>query len=133
MAFVAERCTAPLRGLWCLCAVCVDGFPASQVTIMNIRKAVSVFIVEDHEITRKGMELLLKEHADEIELVGSSGDGAEALEKITELKPDVVLMDIRVPAVDGLSATYQIKERLPDTKVVILTSFAEGSDIFRAF
>ncbi len=80
----------------------------------------TVLLVEDHTIVRKGLRSLLESEAD-IRVVGEAENGREAIEKVDELRPDVVVMDIGMPGLNGLEATRQIKKRFSDVQVLILT------------
>lgn len=95
-------------------------------------QAVRVFIAEDHELTRMGLRFAIQDHP-KLELLGESGDGADALAQIQNLKPDLVLMDIEMPSLDGTAVTRKLKETLPDIKVVMLTSRAGEEQVFTAF
>ena len=90
-----------------------------------------VLLVDDHEVVRLGLMTLLNDRAD-MEVVGEAGTAAEAVRAAERLRPDVVLMDIRMPGEGGLEATRQITARFPDTKVVMLTSFADDELVVRA-
>lgn len=92
---------------------------------------ISVLLVDDHALVRHGLEQLLQE-ADGIEVVGTAGDGAEAIDLVGEVSPDVVLMDLQMPGTDGVTATREITARYPDTKVVVLTSFSDSGRIIAA-
>ena len=81
---------------------------------------IRVFLADDHAILREGIRLLLRKVPD-IEVVGEAGDGEEAVAKVEQLAPDVVLMDITMPGLNGLEATEQIKGKKPQVKVLILT------------
>ncbi len=81
---------------------------------------IRVFLVDDHLILREGIRSLLGKVPD-IEMVGEAGDGAEAVAKVEQLVPDVVLMDITMPGMSGLEATKQIKQKYPQVKILILT------------
>lgn len=81
---------------------------------------IRVFLADDHLLLREGVRSLLHKVAD-IEVVGESGDGKEAVEKVEKLIPDVVLMDITMPGMGGLEATWRIKQQNPQVKVLILT------------
>jgi two-component system response regulator NreC len=81
---------------------------------------IRVFVADDHLILREGIASLLEKVPD-IEIVGEADDGAEAVEKVERLMPDVVLMDITMPGLNGLEATRQIKQKHPGIKVLILT------------
>jgi len=76
--------------------------------------------VDDHAILREGLRAMLG-YYDDIEVVGEAQDGAQALSQVDELRPDIVLMDIAMPGMNGLEATRAIRERFPDTRVLILT------------
>jgi len=94
---------------------------------------IGVLLADDQALVRAGFRALL-DAQDDIEVVGEAGDGDEALRGAIELAPDVVLMDIRMPKIDGLAATRQIVSdvRLGDTKVVILTTFGLDEYVFEA-
>jgi two-component system response regulator NreC len=81
---------------------------------------ISVLIVDDHTIVRSGVRMLLEAESD-IKVVGEALNGREALELVETLHPDVVLMDITMPEMDGLEATMQLKTRFPDINVLVLT------------
>ncbi len=81
---------------------------------------IRVLVADDHIILREGIRSLLEKVTD-IEMVGEADDGAEAVDKVEQLMPDVVLMDITMPGMNGLEATRLIKQRCPQTKVLILT------------
>jgi NarL family two-component system response regulator LiaR len=87
---------------------------------------IRVVVVDDHAVVRSGIEYSLLS-LDDIDLVGSAGSGAEALSLCEQVRPDVVLMDMMMPGMDGVAATRAIRERYPHTKVIALTSFQEGS------
>ena len=90
---------------------------------------IGVLIVDDHAVVRQGLRTLL-ELQEEIEVLGEAANGVEAVEKASELLPDVVLMDLQMPAMDGIEATRRIRLFSPTTKVIILTSFAEDDNVF---
>ena len=90
-----------------------------------------IVLVDDHEVVRLGLMTLINDHPD-MEVVGEAGTGAEAVRAVERLRPDVVLMDIRMPGEGGIEATRQITERFPETKVVMLTSFADDELVVRA-
>jgi NarL family two-component system response regulator YdfI len=91
---------------------------------------IRVLLVDDHEVVRQGLRLLL-ETSEGIEVVGEAADGAEALSAVADLAPDVVLMDIRMPRVDGIEATERLRADHPGTAVVILTTFNEDELLLR--
>jgi DNA-binding NarL/FixJ family response regulator len=94
-------------------------------------EAIRVLLVDDHALFRDGLASLLAEQAD-FEVVGEAENGEEAVEKARDLEPDLVLMDIYMPGVDGLTATRRIKEELASVKIVILTISEEDQKLFEA-
>jgi len=89
---------------------------------------IGVLIVDDHPVVRQGIISFL-EVQDELEVKGEAADGEEAIRVAEELKPDVVLMDIVMPRMDGIEAIRQIKSSRPDTRIIVLTSFAENNKV----
>jgi DNA-binding NarL/FixJ family response regulator len=90
-----------------------------------------VIICDDQEIVRDGLELLLKlEH--DIEIVGIASDGAEAVELVAQKQPDLVMMDLKMPVMNGVDATRQIKARFPTVKVLVLTTFGTEDWVLEA-
>ena len=85
---------------------------------------IRTLIVDDQNIIREGIKVLLENSA-EIELVGFAIDGETALKKIEESKPDVVLLDINLPGIDGLTVANQINEAFPNIKVIMLSSYED--------
>jgi len=83
---------------------------------------IRVLLVDDQELIRVGFRLVLEAEPD-MTVVGEAGDGDEAVRRTKELRPDVVLMDIRMPGVDGIAATETIVSAMPDTRVLVLTTF----------
>ncbi len=92
---------------------------------------IKVAIVDDHAVVRSGLEQLLSSEAD-LEVVGAAADGAEAQSLVERVQPDVVLMDLSMPEVDGVEATRRIVDAWPDVHVVVLTSFAERRQVVDA-
>jgi len=89
-----------------------------------------VLLVDDHRLLIEGLSNLLAAHG--LEVAGVASDGLEAVLLAQTLRPDLVLMDIRMPRCDGLSATRQIKARMPELKIVMLTTSAEDQDLFKS-
>jgi len=83
-----------------------------------------VLLVDDHALVRAGLAALLGS-AERIEVVGAAADGREGVDLAVQLQPDVVLMDLSMPVMDGLAATRLIRQALPSSQVVVLTSFAD--------
>ena len=92
---------------------------------------IRVVVADDHTIVRKGLCALLATEPD-IEVVGEAADGRQAVEQVELVRPDVVLMDLVMPEVDGLEAIRVITERLPEVRILVLTSFAELGNIVPA-
>ena len=92
---------------------------------------IRVLIADDHAIVRKGLTVLLATEKD-IKVVGEAQDGLEAVEKAGSLKPDVVLMDLVMPRMDGIEATAKITGANPKTRILVLTSFAADDKVFPA-
>ena len=90
---------------------------------------IRVLIADDHQVVREGLSALLKMR-DDIEVVGQAKDGVEAVEKARELLPDVVLMDISMPRMNGVEATREIRRENPHIRVVVLTMYDEEDYIF---
>ncbi|MCK5254596.1 MAG: response regulator transcription factor [Deltaproteobacteria bacterium] len=93
-------------------------------------KNIKVVIADDHTILRQGIKALL-DNQEGIEVVGEAKDGREAIKTIEELLPDVILMDIAMPGLNGLEATRRIKKKFPKVKVVVLTMHANEEYIFQ--
>lgn len=91
-------------------------------------KKIRLLIADDHEIVRMGLSALLDSEPD-IEVVGEAVDGDEAVRKALQLKPDVVVMDLMMPGTDGAAATALIRARLPDVRVLILTTSGSADHI----
>ena len=91
---------------------------------MSETSPIRVMLVDDHDMVRKGLATILMVNRD-LELVGEAGDGEEAVRICEQVRPDVVLMDLKMPRMDGAAATQVIKERWPEVQVIALTSFQE--------
>jgi NarL family two-component system response regulator LiaR len=89
---------------------------------------IRVMIVDDHNVVRSGLKAFLMVN-DELELIGEAANGKEAVEKALVLVPDVILMDMMMPEMDGAQATRLIKEKLPAVQIIILTSFKEEKQV----
>ncbi len=92
---------------------------------------IRVAIVEDHAVVRAGIEQVIA-LADDIEVVGTASDGLEAEPLVARLEPDVVLMDLSMPTLDGVEATKRVLASYPETKVLVLTSFSDRERILQA-
>jgi DNA-binding NarL/FixJ family response regulator len=92
---------------------------------------IKVLIADDHHVVRRGLVFFLKTQK-EIEIVGEAANGEEALTLVEKLQPDVVLMDLVMPVMDGIEATKKIKELFPLTKILILTSFSDQDHVIPA-
>ncbi len=92
---------------------------------------IKVLVVDDHWLVRHGLSLLF-DAATDVSLVGEAANGLEALEKVRDLEPDVVLMDLSMPVMDGVEATKRIVTKYPDVKVVVLSSFSERRTVLEA-
>ncbi|HEU0004271.1 MAG TPA: response regulator transcription factor [Ktedonobacteraceae bacterium] len=92
---------------------------------------IRILLVDDHMVVRKGLRTFLK-YDSELEVVGEAADGAEAVSLARELTPDVVLMDLLMPGMDGIAATAVIRRELPETEVLALTSVLEDASVVGA-
>jgi DNA-binding NarL/FixJ family response regulator len=91
----------------------------------------TVMIVDDHPVFRKGLRNVLATQED-VEVIGEAGDGDEAVERAQDLLPDVVLMDINLPTLNGLQATRQVKELCPQVSVVMLTAYDDEEQVYHS-
>ena len=94
-------------------------------------EAITVVLADDQRVVREGLSMVLGLMSG-VEVLGSASDGEQALALAEQLKPDVVLMDLRMPRVDGVEATRRISERQPETKVVVLTTYADDHSVIQA-
>jgi NarL family two-component system response regulator LiaR len=92
---------------------------------------IRVLIVDDHAVVREGLRTFL-ELQDGLEVVGEAGDGDEAVREAERLRPDVILMDLVMPRLDGVAAMRLLRERLPESRVIVLTSFADDERLLPA-
>ncbi|HET8679012.1 MAG TPA: response regulator transcription factor, partial [bacterium] len=92
---------------------------------------ISVLLVEDQSLVRSGLRALLDKEAD-IRIVGEATDGEEAIRMVRELQPDLVLMDIKLPKVDGIEATRQIKAGNGEIEVLVLSAYEDDESVFQA-
>ncbi|PRX29357.1 LuxR family two component transcriptional regulator [Orenia metallireducens] len=91
---------------------------------------INTIVVDDQKIVRDGLKMILSLD-DQINILGEAGNGKELMEIVPEMMPDVILMDIRMPIMDGVETTKAIKEKYPDIKIIILTTFNEDEFIFK--
>ena len=92
---------------------------------------IRAFLADDHAVLRDGLRMLLEADGN-IAVVGSAGDGRDAVQKVQQLKPDVVVMDIAMPLLNGIEATEQLRVSCPNTRIVILSVYSTAEHIFRA-
>jgi two-component system, NarL family, response regulator LiaR len=92
---------------------------------------IRVLVVDDHAVVREGLRTFL-ELQDGIEVVGEAGDGEQAVERAVALAPDVILMDLVMPRLDGIGAMRQVRERVPESRVIVLTSFLDDERLMPA-
>ena len=90
---------------------------------------IGILLVDDQQLIRQGLRILLELEGD-LSIVGEACHGEEALEAFAELQPDVVLMDVRMPGMDGVEATWRLRERWPAARVIILTTFDDDEYVF---
>ncbi len=97
---------------------------------IGAQRRISVFLLDDHEVVRRGVRDLLASEPD-IDVVGDAGTTAEALERIPALRPDVAVLDVRLPDGDGVLVCREIRSKLPDTACLMLTSFGDDQPSMR--
>ncbi|MBI5243517.1 MAG: response regulator transcription factor [Elusimicrobia bacterium] len=105
--------------------------PAKQPAPRPPHKKISVIIADDQTLFREGIKDVLEDEKD-IVIVGEAVDGIEAVAKAKKLKPHVILMDIKLPKMDGITATRQIRKECPDTNILILSSYEDESHVLEA-
>jgi len=93
--------------------------------------AIRIIIADDHSVVRQGLKMFLGLDPD-LEIIGEAENGAEAVKMARELQPDVVLMDMLMPVMDGITATQNIRQEMPDTEVIALTSVLEDGAVIGA-
>ena len=96
-----------------------------------IGERIKVLIVDDHKVVREGIKAFILP-GNELELIGEAGDGRQAVELAAKLNPDVILMDLIMPGMDGIAATREIKQHQPGARILILTSFTEDEKVIAA-
>ena len=94
-------------------------------------KKLSILIADDHPVVRDGLRGMLESQLD-FEVVGEAADGAQAIKLVEELRPEIVLMDLRMPQVDGVTAIRAIKSSQAETQILVLTTYDSDADILRA-
>lgn len=95
------------------------------------RTKTTILIADDHELFRKGLQSLLKGESD-LSVAGEASDGKEAVDKALSLKPDIILMDILMPRLDGAAAAQRLRKKLPGTKILFLTALGHKEHVFQA-
>lgn len=98
--------------------------------MLNEGQSIRVMIADDHEFVRLGLRAVLEESG--IEIVGECKDGVEAVQNATRVKPDILLLDLRMPEMGGVEACKLIHQAAPDIKIVVLTSFSDDDEVFGA-
>ena len=99
--------------------------------VNTVSEEIKVFIVDDHPVFRQGLRDVL-ETDPELNVVGEAADGEVAIELVHEINPDVILMDINLPTINGLQVTRKIKSQLPDVKVIMITGYDDAEQVFHA-
>ena len=97
----------------------------------NSKNQVRILIADDHAVVREGLQAFINSSSD-MTVAGMASNGREAVEAAEALRPDVILLDLKMPVKDGIETTREIKSRIPDAKILILTSFNEDEQVFAA-
>jgi DNA-binding NarL/FixJ family response regulator len=108
-----------------------DGLEEDPGTPETTGDPIRVLVVDDHALFRRGLQMVLEQEPD-IEVVGEAGDGAEAVERVSETTPDIVLMDVRMPKRGGIDSCTAIKDAVPSCKIIMLTISDEEADLYDA-
>jgi DNA-binding NarL/FixJ family response regulator len=103
----------------------------SNLFIQELNMPIRILIVDDHSVVRQGLRMFLSLDS-ELEVIGEAGNGQEAIEMVKKNQPDVVLMDLLMPVMDGISATQVIRRDYPDSEVIALTSVLEDASVVNA-
>ena len=98
---------------------------------MSTNTRIRVMLVDDHSIMRDGLRQVL-EQTGEFEVVGNAGDGEEAVRTVQSIKPDVIIMDVIMPRMDGIEACREVMDMLPDTRVLMLTASNEEESLVQS-
>ncbi len=98
---------------------------------MNDSKAISVMVVDDHPVVRAGLRAMIDAEPD-LNVIAEAGSGEEAVARFAESRPDVTLMDLRMPKMSGPEAIAAIRKQFPDANIIVLTTFDGDQDVFRA-
>src|SRR3954471_1640931 len=100
-------------------------------TVMAMTTPIKVFLLDDHEVVRRGVAALLGAESD-IEIVGEAGTAAQAIARVPALRPDVAVLDVRLPDGDGVTVCRELRSRMPELACLMLTSFADEEALFDA-
>src|SRR6266436_3567459 len=95
------------------------------------KSSIGILIADDHYVVRMGLAALVETEPD-LQVIGEAADGARAVELFQELRPDLTLMDLRMPVKDGITATREIRDRFPEARILMLTTFDGDDDIHKS-
>lgn len=126
----AEGGGGEVQILWAAESAELLGDPAPESTEAALH--IAVVLCDDHPTFARGLALLLEDEADDLAVVGIATTAAEVEELVGKVQPDVVVMDVRMPGIDGIEATLRVREASPTTKVVMLSASDEPVDLYRA-